>query len=64
MFLGITSCPHMCVCARVCICLCVVEADSVRPPDRQRPGQHGPGQEAHRQDHRDHLRLFPGAADR
>lgn len=40
-----------------------VEADSVRPPDGQRPRQHGPGQEAHRQDHRDHLRLFSGAAD-
>lgn len=40
-----------------------VEADSVRPPDGQRPGQHGPGQEAHRQDHRDHLRLFSGPAD-
>lgn len=41
-----------------------VEADSVWPPDGKRPGQHGPGQEAHRQDHRDHLRLFSGATDR
>lgn len=46
-----------------CIRIWHAEADSVRPPDRQRPRQHGPGQEAHRQDHRDHLRLFPRAAD-
>lgn len=63
LFLGTTSCLHMCLCT--CLHLSrLVEADSLRPPDRQRPGQHGPGQEAHRQDHRDHLRVFPGAADR
>lgn len=47
----------------VCICIWHVEADSVWPPDRQRPRQYGPGQKAHRQDHRDHLRLFPRATD-
>lgn len=56
--------PNTCVCGPFCNCLHLAEADSIRPPDRQRPGQHGPGQEAHRQDHRDHLRLFPGATDR
>lgn len=40
-----------------------VEADSIWPPDGQRPGQHGPGQEAHRQDHRDHLCLFSRTSD-
>lgn len=60
------SFPNMCVCVcgPFCNFLHLAEADSIRPPDRQRPGQHGPGQEAHRQDHRDHLRLFPGATDR
>lgn len=40
------------------------ETHSLRPPDGQRPGQHCAGEEAHRQDHRDHLRLLPGPADR
>lgn len=52
---------HMCV--YVCMFVWLLEADSVWPPDGQRPGQHGSGQEAHRQDHRDHLRLFSRTSD-
>lgn len=45
------------------MCVWPVEADSVWPLDGQCPGQHSPRQEAHRQDHRDHLRLLPRATD-
>jgi len=48
---------------KLLVCVWLVEADSVRPSDRQRPGQHSSGQEAHWQDHRDHLCLLPRTAD-